>query len=115
MEDQEQNQPPPEATTEEATAPAPQEQNEDSGEVIGSAAIRPVFLGNLKIDCAAEDVEEIFNRPISPPDTPAGTFSPIPIDRVDLKRGFCFVFLKDAASQADKETIERFVTAMNGM
>jgi hypothetical protein len=100
MADEEQ-QPPP--TKEEETPAPPAEQNGDSsGEVIGSAAIRPVFLGNLKPNYVSEEVEEIFTRPIAPPGTPEGTYTPFPVDRVDLKRGYCFVFLKDAASQADK-------------
>jgi arginine/serine-rich splicing factor 4/5/6 len=89
--------------------------NGDTGEVIGSAAMRPVFLGNLRTEYATADVHEIFSRPIAPPDTPPGTFRPIPIDRIDLKRGYCFVFLKDATSQDDKDMVERFVSAINGM
>jgi hypothetical protein len=117
MEDEEHQQQPPPQPSEEAAAPPPEqtEQTRDAGEVIGSAAIRPVFLGNLKTDCPAEDIAEIFSRPIAPPGTPPGTFTPIPIDRVDTKRGYCFVFLKDAATQADKEMTERFVSAINGM
>jgi arginine/serine-rich splicing factor 4/5/6 len=91
------------------------EENGESNEVIGSAAIRPVFLGNLRGVFEAEQVTEIFTRPIVPRDTPEGTYSPLAIDRVDVKRGYCFVFLKDATSQAEKESAERFVTAINGM
>jgi RNA recognition motif-containing protein len=85
------------------------------GEVVGSAAMRPVFLGNLKTDYSASEVSALFSRPIVPPGTPEGTYTPIPVDRCDLKRGYCFVFLKDAASQADKERAEKFVSAINGM
>lgn len=85
------------------------------GEVVGSAAMRPVFLGNLKTDYSASEVSALFSRPIAPPGTPEGTYTPIPVDRCDLKRGYCFVFLKDAASQADKERAEKFVSAINGM
>jgi hypothetical protein len=114
MADEEQ-QPPPANMEEEIPGP-PAEQNGDStGEVIGSAAIRPVFLGNLKPNYVSEEVEEIFTRPIAPPGTPEGTYTPFPVDRVDLKRGYCFVFLKDAASQADKDMAERFVAGLNGM
>ena len=87
----------------------------DSGEVIGSAALRPVFLGNLMPNFSAEQVTELFTRPIAPPGTAPGTFKPIPVDRVDMKRGYCFVFLKDAATQDDKERAERFVSEINGM
>lgn len=103
--------------SEEADTSAPKvaEQNGDAGEVVGSAAMRPVFLGNLKPNYTAESVEEIFSRPISPPSTEEGSFTPIPVDRVDTKRGYCFVFLKDAATQADKDMTERFVAVINGM
>jgi hypothetical protein len=37
------------------------------------------------------------------------------VDRIDIKRGFCFVFLKDAASQEEKDQIEAFVAAIQGM
>jgi arginine/serine-rich splicing factor 4/5/6 len=93
----------------------PHQSNGDSGDVIGSAALRPVFLGNLHHSFTAGDVIEIFERPLIPPDLPQDAFDPIPVDRVDLKRGYCFVFLKDAASQADKERAERFVSDINGM
>jgi hypothetical protein len=85
------------------------------GEVVGSAAMRPVFLGNLRTDYSASEVSAIFSRPIVPPGTPEGTYNPIPVDRCDLKRGYCFVFLKDALTQADKERAEKFVSAINGM
>ena len=32
-----------------------------------------------------------------------------------MKRGYCFVFLKDAANQAEKERAERFVQEISGM
>jgi arginine/serine-rich splicing factor 4/5/6 len=93
---------------------------EGNGEVIGSAALRPVFLGNLiagySPDALPDDVIAIFERPIAPPDTPANDgYSPMPVDRVDVKRGYCFVFLKDALSEAAKEQTERFVLNIHGM
>jgi hypothetical protein len=86
----------------------------DSGEVIGSAAMRPVFLGNLIPGFAPEKVTDVFERPFQPnkSDKP---YAPIPVDRLDQKRGYCFVFLKDAATQADKDAAERFVLDINGM
>ena len=75
--------------------------------VIGSAHIRPVFFGNLDQNCIADDIEDIFLRP--------SMGSPIPIDRVDLKRGFCFVFLQDAKTQEDKDRVEQYVNSLNGM
>jgi arginine/serine-rich splicing factor 4/5/6 len=83
-------------------------------EVIGSAALRPVFLGNLSNTYAAEEVTAIFEGPQQP--TVGDTvYAPIPVDRIDLKRGYCFVFLKDAVTQQDKEQAELFVAALNGM
>ena len=40
---------------------------------------------------------------------------PIPLDRVDMKRGYCFVFLKDASSAAEKERVENYVADISGM
>ena len=117
MEGEEQKPPEDEAKAEEAPLSTAQEAepNGGSGDVIGSAAIRPVFLGNLKGVFEAEQVTEIFTKPIFPPGTPDGAYNPFAVDRIDVKRGYCFVFLKDAESQADKESAERFVAAINGM
>jgi arginine/serine-rich splicing factor 4/5/6 len=78
---------------------------EGGGSAAGGLSLRPVFVGNLTIGYKAEEVAEIFNRPIAPRDVPDGTYNPIPVDRVDLKRGYCFVFLKDAASATEKEQV----------
>jgi splicing factor, arginine/serine-rich 4/5/6 len=86
----------------------------DSGEVIGSSALRPVFLGNLQTPYSVEDVVAIFERPQQPPGSKT-RFTPIPVDRIDVKRGYCFVFLMDALTQADKENAELFVLDINGM
>jgi hypothetical protein len=80
--------------------------------IIGSSALRPVFLGNLNHSYNSGDVRDIFERPINPPNS---NFLPVPVERVDLKRGYCFVFLKDALSQEAKENAERFVSDINGM
>ena len=83
---------------------------EDDGAVVGSAALRPVFLGNLMSDFTADAVTEIFTKPIKE------GYDPIPVERVDMKRGYCFVFLKDAPSQDAKEKIQDFVEKdLNGM
>ena len=37
------------------------------------------------------------------------------VERIDLKRGFCFVFLKPASSQADKDHAERYLSEINRM
>lgn len=98
--------------------PGPEDATNSNGrdsEVIGSAALRPVFLGNLYPDYSADKIKELFSRPIPPPGCSEGQYNPIPVDRVDVKRGYCFVFLKDAASQQDKDQVERFVADINGM
>lgn len=77
--------------------------------MIGDALMKPVFFGNLSAYCNAEDIEEIFHRPV------IDIGGPIPVDRVDLKRGFCFIFLLDAKTQDDKDRVERYVTELNGM
>ena len=71
--------------------------------------MRPVFLGNLDFNVRAEDIEDVFARPV------LDVGHPIPVDRVDLKRGFGFVFLEDAKSQEDKDRIERYVRDISGM
>ena len=116
--------PKPEVASEEAEAPAPApekegsepatEANGDTGEVVGSAAIRPVFLGNLKNVFESDQVKEVFTKPIFPENSEE-SFKPFDVDRIDVKRGYCFVFLKDATSEADKTAAERFVSVINGM
>lgn len=81
----------------------------------GHVSVRPVFLGNLSSGFKSEEIVEIFSRPIVPPDAPAAAFSPLAVDRVDIKKGFCFVFLKDVPSVADKDQVESFVTSIQGM
>ncbi|KAL7581471.1 hypothetical protein ACA910_022045 [Epithemia clementina (nom. ined.)] len=82
-----------------------------------SVPMRPVFLGNLHNGYTTEDVIAVFERPIVPPSLVEGgkDYGSIGVDRIDLKRGYCFVFLKDADNEADKDRIERFVSAMDGM
>lgn len=84
--------------------------NGNGDSVVGSTAMRPVFLGNLSNSYTSETVMDVFERPAHP-----NYDKPIPVDRVDLKRGYCFVFLKDAITQDDKEYAERFVSDINGM
>lgn len=89
--------------------------DEESNAVIGSAALRPIFLGNLTAGYKTDDIFAIFERPILPPDADEDSFSTMPVDRIDQKRGYCFVFLKDATTQDFKEQAERFVRDINGM
>merc|ERR1719464_1698674 len=83
----------------------------------GNLYMRPIFLGNLSHGCMASDVESIFQNP--PPSVGGMNDGevkvPFPVDRVDMKRGYCFVFLKDPETIADKERAENYVQEINGM
>jgi hypothetical protein len=85
----------------------------------GSMALRPLFFGNLTSNYSTDQITQVFENPLSFESlrnhADAATFLPIPVDRIDVKRGYCFVFLKDAESAADKERIEAFATAIHGM
>lgn len=98
-----------------AEAKADTDASDSKGNVIGSPAIRPIFFGNLSGVFEAEKVSEVFTKPIIPPGFDEGSFKPFPVDRIDVKRGFCFIFLKDAVNQTEKDDAERFVSAINGM
>jgi len=76
--------------------------------VIGSAHIRPVFLGNLDLGVTTEEVADLFTHP-------AMDIPPMSIDRIDVKRGFAFVFLNDVKSEDVKERISRYVDGLSGM
>jgi hypothetical protein len=89
--------------------------SEQSGGDPGSAAIRPVFLGNLTPTYTHDDVVNIFHKPVVPPGMEEENFKPVAVDRLDQKRGYCFVFLRDAETLADKDNAEKFVSAINGM
>jgi arginine/serine-rich splicing factor 4/5/6 len=88
---------------------------EKTSDVIGSAALRSVFLGNLQPNYTSEDVINIFEKPVIPSNAEEGFFDPIPVQRVDVKRSYCFVFLKDATTQEVKGKCEKFVSDINGM
>lgn len=109
---------PPAAAADEAP-PAEQAQTEGGDapqhEVVGSAAMRPVFLGNLRTNFSTDRIRDLFELPLQPPGAEEQPYKSIPVDRVDIKRGYCFVFLKDASSQEEKEQVEKFVSAINGM
>jgi len=108
---------PPTAGTE-ANAEASTEKNdkaEASENGVSSAAMRPIFLGNLKPNYQTDDIKAIFQKPLDPPGSEPGSFKPITVERLDQKRGYCFVFLKDAETAEDKDNAERFVAAISGM
>jgi len=81
----------------------------NGNDIMGSIPMRPIFFGNLSAYCNAQDIEDIFHRPV------INIGGPISVDRVDLKRGFCFVFLQDAKTLLDKDRTERYVSQINGM
>eukprot|EP01082_Thalassiosira_pseudonana_P007283 g6291.t1 g6291 contig23:123371-125514(+) len=89
------------------------------GSVDGGMAMRPIFFGNLSHNCVASDVENIFRSPVC--DVLGGGEDggdprrPLPIDRVDMKRGYCFVFLKDAVDEVEKRRIQNYVVDICGM
>ena len=92
--------------------------SEDSNnvdDVIGSPALRSIFLGNLHIGYTTDDVRDIFEKPHIPPNAPEGYYDSIPVERIDVKRSYCFVFLKDATTQDRKDKAEKFVSDINGM
>ena len=91
------------------------EDSNNGDEVIGSPALRSIFLGNLHIGYTTDDVRDIFEKPHIPPNAPEGFYDSIPVERIDVKRSYCFVFLKDATTQDKKEKAEKFVSDINGM
>jgi hypothetical protein len=66
--------------------------------------IRPVFLGNLHASYAPGDITRLFE-----------TKGSLRVDRIDVKRGYCFVFLQSVASAAEQERIQTWVETLNGM
>ena len=82
--------------------------------VIGSPAIRPIFLGNLIANYSTDAIKALFEEPRQPPNADP-PFASLPVERVDLKRGYCFVFLKHVTTQKEKMEAERFVKEINGM
>ncbi|KAL3782639.1 hypothetical protein ACHAW5_007364 [Stephanodiscus triporus] len=88
----------------------------------GNLYLRPIFFGNLSHDCLATDVEKLFLNPPPPPTGGGGmdegtgeVRAPFDLERVDMKRGFCFVFLKDPPTIEEKSRCEDFVEEINGM
>ena len=71
-------------------------------------AIRSVFFGNLRPDCETDDILDIFRRPLLP------GYEAVNVQRIDLKKGFCFVFFKDAKNPDERERTERYVMELNG-
>lgn len=92
----------------------PRDRNEGS-DVVGSGALRSIFLGNLHLGYTTDDVANIFEKPVIPPSADEGFYQSIPVERIDVKRSYCFVFLKDAANQQVKEKVMKFVSDINGM
>ena len=82
-------------------------------------ALRPLFFGNLLLDYSTDEITNLFEHPerIAALSNHINTneAQPIYIDRIDIKRGYCFVFLKDATSLQEKQRIESFCMTINGM
>lgn len=84
----------------------------------GGVPVRAVFFGNLRYDTSAGDVAEIFERPLTSVSLPEHDFDPnmpIHVDRVDMKRGFCFVFFKSVKTEAERARAEDYIIRLNGM
>jgi len=81
----------------------------------GNLYFRPIFLGNLSHSCVASDIENIFANPAPGSMDNGEVKMPYPVDRVDMKRGYAFVFMKDPVSLEEKERLETYVVEMNGM
>jgi hypothetical protein len=96
-------------------APVRKEANGDDDAVVGSAAIAPIFMGNLMPEYTTDHVTQLFENSPSLSLSLDREYRPFPVDHIDLKRGYCFVFLKDADSQSFMNDIEAFVKAINGM
>ena len=84
--------------------------------------IRPIFLGNLSHSALSSDVEHVFRNPVSrgsygeeKEEGMASEIAPFDLDRVDMKRGYCFVFLQDPKTIEEKNRIEAYVGEINGM
>jgi len=77
--------------------------------------LRPVFLGNLDITYKSEDVADIFSRPMVPQGVDEGTYRPFAVDQIDVKKGYCFVYLKNVSSEGEKASVENFVRDICGM
>lgn len=92
------------------------DRDRDGGsDVVGSSALRSIFLGNLHLGYTTDDVANIFEKPVIPSSAEPGYFQSIPVERIDVKRSYCFVFLKDAPNQEVKEKVMKFVSDINGM
>jgi hypothetical protein len=84
-------------------------------------ALRPLFIGNLLPNYSTDQIRKLFEHPEEFQDVlPRNTNDEpppvsIPVDRIDIKRGYCFVFFKDATSLQEKQRIESFCMSISGM
>lgn len=75
--------------------------------------IPSIFFGNLDYGASTEDIQAIFEQPL--PGIGDG-MAPVGVERVDLKRGFCFVYLKqDFKSLQEREAAYNYAQRINGM
>jgi len=100
----------------------PNNQNNDG---LGSG-IRPIFMGNLSHSALSSDVEHMFRNPVSrgssygtngeeKEEGMASEIAPFDLDRVDMKRGYCFVFMQEPKTIEEKNRLEAYVGEINGM
>jgi hypothetical protein len=81
-----------------------------------SMALRPLFFGNLVQNYSTDRITDLFERPHTIGNLPnKEELQPIFVDRIDIKRGYCFVFFKDATSLEDKRRVESFCMTIQGM
>jgi len=79
----------------------------------GIPAIPSMFLGNLDYGTNVSDIRNIFERPL--PGIGDG-MDPMEVEKVDLKRGFCFVYLKqNFKSLEERNAVYTYAERVNGM
>ena len=79
----------------------------------GIPAIPSMFLGNLDYGTNVSDIRNIFERPL--PGIGDG-MAPMEVEKVDLKRGFCFVYLKqNFKSLEERNAVYTYAERVNGM
>jgi len=85
----------------------------DGGSSTGIPAIPSIFLGNLDYGTNVSDIRNIFGRPL--PGIGDG-MAPMEVEKVDLKRGFCFVYLKqNFKSLEERNAVYAYAERVNGM
>lgn len=84
----------------------------------GIPEVPSVFLGNLDYGATTTDVEAIFGQPLQVPgvDLSQLPVGGIRVERVDLKRGYCFVYLKQCwTSVEQRDLVYNYAQRISGM